>query len=105
MLLAGCAATAGEPGGTAPLLNKAREQGSVLVVVTLRAPAGADPATIHTVKDAVLAEIAATRHRVVRALGNLPQVVLEASEETLRVLAASANVVRIDESLPRRPTR
>jgi hypothetical protein len=105
MLLAGCAATAGEPGGTAPLLDKAREQGSVLVVVTLRAPAGADPATIHTVKDAVLAEIAATRHRVVRALGNLPQVVLEASEETLRVLAASANVVRIDESLPRRPTR
>lgn len=100
----GCAATASES-GTALLLDKAREQGSVLVVVTLRAPAEADPATIQTVKDAVLAEIAATRHRVVRALGTLPQVVLEASEDTVRALAASPNVIRIDESVPRRPTR
>jgi hypothetical protein len=39
----------------------------------------------------------------VRELGRLPQLVLDASEETLRVLAGSPHVRRVDESVPRRP--
>jgi hypothetical protein len=87
------------------LLDKARVQGSVLVIVTLRAPAGSPAETLEAVKQAVLAEIASTRYRVIRALPTLPQLVLEASEDTLRVLAASPNVLRIDESVRRPPLR
>ena len=100
-----CAASSQGPAVTADLFAKARSQGAVLVIVTLRVPAGGPPATIHAVKQSVVAEIAATRHRVVRELVGLPQIALEASEDTLRILAASANVLQIDESIPHPPLR
>jgi hypothetical protein len=99
-----CAVSSPELAPT-PLLEKARTRGVVLVIVTLRVPAAATPAEIQAVKQSVIAAIAPTRHRVVRELGGLPQLVLEASEETLRVLAGSSDVVRIDESVPQPPLR
>jgi hypothetical protein len=90
---------------TPELLDKARVQGAVLVIVTLRVPAGASRDTVATVKQTLVAEIASTRHRIVRELVGLPQIVLEASDDTLRILGASSNVLRIEESVPRPPIR
>jgi hypothetical protein len=93
-------------GPVAPeLLDKARTHGSLLVIVTLRAAAGVTPAAIEAVKQSLRADIASTRYRVVRELPGLPQIVLEASEDTLRILNTSATVLRIDESTPEPPTR
>jgi hypothetical protein len=100
-----CAAASQGPGVSPEMLAKARSQGTVLVIVTLRAPAGATPATIQAIKQSVVAEIASTRHRVVRELTGLPQIALEASDDTLRTLGASPNVLRIDESIPHPPLR
>jgi hypothetical protein len=99
-----CAAFAQGP--VAPdLLDKALRQGSVLVIVTLRVPTGAPPTAIEAAKRSLRGEIASTRHRVVRELTGLPQIVVEASDDTLRVLNASATVLRIDESTLAPPTR
>jgi hypothetical protein len=100
-----CAAASQGPGFTPEMFDKARSQGTVLVIVTLRVPAGAAPATIQAIKQSVLAEIASTRHRIVRELAGLPQIALEASDDTLRTLGASPNVLRIDESIPHPPLR
>jgi hypothetical protein len=106
MVLAMTSGAAFAQGPVAPdLLDKALRQGSVLVIVTLRVPSGAPPATIETAKLSLRGEIASTRHRVVRELAGLPQIVLEASDDTLRVLNASATVLRIDESTSAPPTR
>jgi hypothetical protein len=99
-----CAASAQGPPPTG-LRDKARTQGTVLVIVTLRVPSGAAPAAIEAVKQSLRGELAATRHRVVRELTGLPQIVLEASDDTLQVLDASAHVLRIDESTAEPPTR
>ena len=101
----GSAGGADAPGVAPALLAKAQTQGTVLVIVTLRVAAGATPDTVAAAKAALLSEIAATRHRVVRELGGLPQIALEASETTLRRLGASALVERIDESIPQPPLR
>ena len=99
--LAGCAVAQGSPPTVSDdLLARARALGRVPVIVTLRVP---DAGAVESVKRAVLADIAQTDHRVVRELGRLPQLVLDASEETLRVLAGSPHVLRVDESVPRRP--
>ena len=105
LAMTSCAASSQSPGVTPEMSDKALHQGTVLVIVTLRVPAGATPATIQAIKQSVIAEIASTRHRVVRELGSLPQIALEASDDTLRVLGASPNVLRIDESIPYRPLR
>ena len=86
------------------LLAKARAGGVVQVIVTLRVPDNASAATIQRVKQSVLDDIAATRHRVVYRLPTLPQLVLEASEDTLQALGASPNVLRVDESTRRQPS-
>jgi hypothetical protein len=100
-----CAGSSQAPSVTSDLWDKAQAQGLVLVVITLRVPEGASPSAIAAVKKAVLAEIASTRHRVVRELAGLPQMALEASADTLRALGASANVARIDESIADPPLR
>lgn len=108
LLVLGMASSAGslEVSAVTPeLLDKARVQGAVLVIVTLRVPAGASRDTVATVKQTLVAEIASTRHRIVRELVGLPQIVLEASDDTLRILGASSNVLRIEESVPRPPIR
>ena len=105
LAMTSCTASSQGAGVTAELLDKARSQGAVLVIVTLRIPDGAPPATIQAVKQSLRAEIAPTRHRVVRELTGLPQIALEASADTLRALSASPNVLRIDESIPSPPTR
>ncbi len=100
----GCAvAQSSGPGVSEELLAKARAQGAIQVIVTLRVPADAPAATVETVKRSVLDSIAATRHRVVYPLPNFPQVVLEASDDTLRALGASAHVLRIQEPGLTRP--
>ena len=87
------------------LLAQAREHGSVQVIVTLRVPQGASAEAIEAAKRAVLADIAGHPHRVVRHLGRLPQLVVEASEAALRALAASPHVERVDPSVPSPPLR
>jgi len=53
----------------------------------------------------VLDAIANTRHRVVYPLPNFPQLVLEASEDTLRALGSSPHVLKIQEPTLSRPMR
>jgi hypothetical protein len=102
--LVGCAVgqSAG-PGVSEDLLAKARAQGVVQVIVTLRVPADAPAATAEAIKRSVLDAIAGTRHRIVNPLPNFPQIVLEASDDTLRALGASPHVLRIQEPRLSRP--
>lgn len=79
------------------LLRLARDRGSVRVIVHLQVVAGADESAIESVKQAVLAQIAPTRHQVLRELPGVPLLALEASWDTLRVLSASRAVVRVEE--------
>jgi len=100
----GCAvAQSPGPGVSEELVAKARAQGAVQVIVTLRVPADAPAATVETVKRSVLDTIATTRHRIVSPLPNFPQLVLEASEDTLRALGASPHVLRVQEPRLSRP--
>ena len=104
--MAGCvAAQAQGPGVGEDLVAKAHAQGAVQVIVTLRVPADAPAATVETVKRSVLDAIANTRHRVVYPLPNFPQMVLEASEDTLRALGSSPHVLKIQEPTLSRPMR
>ena len=104
LAMTSCAVSSQEPAPT-PLIEKARTRGTVLVIVTLRVPTGASSDEIQAVKQGVIAAIAPTRHRIVRGLAGLPQLAIEASEDTLRVLADSPGVLRIDESVPQPPLR
>ena len=99
------AASASGPGVGENLLARARAEGAVQVIVTLRVPADAPAVKIDSVKQSVLAAIASTRHEVLHALPNFPQLVLEASEDTLRALGGSPHVLKIQESIPARPSR
>lgn len=105
-LLTGCAAAAAADAVVPPeLLAKARAGATVRVIAHLRVAPDADPARIEAVKRAAIAEIAGTRHRVVRELRGLPSFALEASEETLRLLGASSHVLRVQEDVLGRPQR
>ena len=90
-------------GVTPELLAKARAQGQVQVIVTLRVAPGAPAAEIDDAKRQVFAAIAPTPHRIVHRLTTLPQFVAEASEETLKILAASPLVLRVQEPRLSRP--
>jgi hypothetical protein len=87
------------------LLAKAREHGTVRVLVQLRTPEGAGETEIEDVKRAVLSELVGTGHRVVRELRGLPLMALETSEDALRALSASSHVLRIEEDRLQRPLR
>ena len=102
---AGCAVAGGTSveGVTPELLAKARAQGQIPVIVTLRVAPGAPAAEIDSAKEQVYAAIARTPHRIVRRLATLPQFVAEVSEETLKVLAASPLVLRVQEPQLSRP--
>jgi hypothetical protein len=103
-ILMGCAAAAAADAVVPPeLLAKARAGATVRVIAHLRVAPDADPARIEAVKRAAIAEIAGTRHRVVRELPGLPSFALEASEETLRLLSASSHVLRVQEDVPEHP--
>jgi hypothetical protein len=105
-LLTGCAAAAAADAVVPPeLLARARAGATVRVIVHLRVAPDADPPRIEAVKRAVIAEIAGTRHRVVRELPGLPTFALEASEETLRLLGVSSHVLRVQEDILERPQR
>ena len=90
-------------GVTPELLAKARTQGQVQVIVTLRVAPDAPATEIDTAKAEVLAAIANTPHRIVHRLATLPQFVAEASEETLKLLASSPLVLRVQEPRLSRP--
>jgi hypothetical protein len=102
VVVGGAAASAPGAAVSPELLAKARERGTVRVIVQLRVPSGADP---EAVKTAVLGEIAPSRHRVVRELRGLPTLALDASEETLRLLSASSNILHVQEDVLERPQR
>ena len=98
-------AQASGPGASDELVAKARAQGVIQVIVTLRVPSDAPAATLESVKQSVLDALAGTRYRVLHALPNLPQLVLEASDEALRALGTSPHVLKIQEPRVTRPTR
>ena len=103
--MVGCAvAQSSGPGVSEELVAKARAQGAVRVIVTLRVPADAPAATVETVKRSVLDLIAGTPHQVVNPLPDFPQLVLDASDDTLRALGASPHVLRIQEPRLSRPS-
>jgi hypothetical protein len=103
--MVGCAvAQSSGPGVSEDLVAKARAQGVVQVIVTLRVPSDAPAATVESIKRSVLDAIAETRHRVVNPLPNFPQLLLEASDDTLRALGASPHVLRIQEPRLSRPS-
>jgi hypothetical protein len=105
LLLSVASAAAAPASGVVPpaLLDKARAQGEVRVIVTLRTAPLAPAAEIERAKQSVLDAIAKTPHHVIHRLENLPQLVLDASESTLSALAASPEVLRIQEPRAARP--
>ena len=104
LILTACAAATPAAAVVSPaLLDKARAQGEVRVIVTLRTAPTAPAAEIERAKQSVLDAIAATPHHVISRLENLPQLVLDASESTLNALAASPEVLRIQEPRGLRP--
>jgi hypothetical protein len=103
LLCAGLGAAESAPVVAPELLQRAAESGSVRLIVRVKVDQGADAQTIETVKQALLSELTGTRYRVARDLVGLPTLALEASAETLRVLATSPRVERVTEDRPRRP--
>ena len=101
----GGAATAGASGVVVSreLLEAAAARGSARVVVHLAVSEAADAATIGAAKQALWTALAGTTYRVLRDLPGLPVVVLDASAETLGVLARSPSVVHVSEDEIRRP--
>lgn len=87
------------------LLARAVAEGAVRVIVQLQVAPDAAETAIESAKQAMLAAIAATPHAVVRELPGLPLLVLEASPETLQILARSQGVRRVDEDALDRPLR
>jgi hypothetical protein len=87
------------------LVERASAEGTVRVIVGFRLPPGAtaDAAAIATAREAVLRQVAGTRHRVLRAYETIPFVALEASPEALRALAASPDVSSVQEDALARP--
>ncbi len=98
ILSAGFAGNALTRGVPSDLFLKARDRGTVRVVVELRiASASPDAASIASVRDAVLRSLAGTPHRVVRVYQALPFLALEVSPEALAVLASSPHVASVAE--------
>lgn len=100
LMLSACATAAEQPGAVVPaeLLARAAADGAVRVIVRFRvapAPEDARAQAIEAGRRALLSEIAQTPHRVLRTYETLPFLALEASGETLRVLASSPNVLAI----------
>jgi len=82
------------------LFAKALTEGSVRVIVHLRLPLEAGDVrrrAIDTAQRSVLKEILHTSHRVVRKYETVPLLAVEVSADGLRVLAASPNVVGVQE--------
>ncbi len=92
MLLAADAA-APSPSIPPDLLGRAEAQGSVRVIVELRA-GGAD---IPGAQDDLLRALAGTRYRVTRRFTAIPFLALEVPPEALRRLATLPGVVRVEE--------
>jgi len=100
---AGGARASSMPGVTPELLAKARERGSVRVIVRLRVPDGADARAISAAQDAVLAELAAVPHTLGRRYTSIPFLSLAVSEAALQTLAASSRVMSIAEDTALQP--
>lgn len=104
-VLGACGSGSGQDRPRVPveLLRRAQGGGTIKVVVQLRVHDGASTQTIDATKAALLGEIAATDHRLVRELRGLPLVALEASYATLMILDSSARVLRVEEDGLARP--
>ena len=87
------------------LFDQARAHGTARAIVQLRVAEGATGAEIAAVKQRVLAQIATTSYAVVRELPAFPLLVLDASEPTLRALAASSDVLRVSAETIDRPQK
>ncbi len=82
------------------LVAKARLHGSVRIIVQLRIAAGSDDSReqrIEAAQQALLGELAAVAHRVVRSFTAVPMIALEASYDALLVLNRSSHVLRVDD--------
>ena len=104
---------ADEPALIAPeIYQKAKAQGSVRVIVELRlAPHREDSESsrenaIRMVQKALLDELAQVNLRIIRSYSSIPAIVLAASIDALKIIAASRHVTRVTEdslSIPLKP--
>jgi hypothetical protein len=107
MLLAAPGRTAAEV--TAPaleeLITNATRQGTLRVIVELKIDPPRPPSreAIAEAQDGLLAELAGTRHRVIRRFTTVPFIALEVSADALRRLAGSLRVTGIREDQVSRP--
>lgn len=105
VLLSACNSVSGQdqPRVPADLLQRARRGAKVKVIVHLRVDPNSSEQTIEATKAGLLAEVAKTDHKVVRALHGLAVLALEASYTTLVILDSSAKVLRVEEDTLARP--
>jgi hypothetical protein len=82
-----------DPGLPAELLARAKAEGSVRVIVELRAGAGG----IAAAQDAALRALEGTAHRITRRYRSIPFIGLEVSAAALRRLGGLPVVLRIQE--------
>ena len=107
----GCHAAAVDPGPgstavvPAELLDKARRDGSVRVVVNLRVRSGPTEEAVRTAREAVFGDLGTAPYRVVRQYATIPAIALVASTDALIRLAGSAHVTSVQEDIPLEPKR
>ncbi len=106
-----------EPAGFEELLAKAKQHGTMLIIVGLALPAGfqAEGTLSAPAVAAQRAAIAATTHQLIDGLSDagtqvttvfqsIPYLAMRADTETLRALAASPLVASIEEDVPAQPS-
>jgi hypothetical protein len=85
------------------IYQKAKARGSIRVIVELRlAPHRGDSESsreeaIRMAQKALLDELAQVNHRVIRSYSSIPALVLAASVDALKIIAASDHVTRVTE--------
>jgi len=104
---------ADQPALIAPeIYQKAKALGLVRVIVELHLPPHREDSetsrqdAIHMAQKAILDELAQVNHRVIRSYSSIPAIVLAASVDALKIIAASRHVSRVTEdglSIPLKP--
>lgn len=89
----------------ADLLDKARHDGWVRVVVNLRIRSGPTEEAVRAAREAVFGDLGSAPYRVLRQYDTIPAVALVASTDALMRLAGSSHVTSVQEDMPLEPKR
>ena len=107
----GCLAAGADSGARsmavvpAELLERARREGSVRIVVNLRIGSGPTEEAVRAAREALFGDLGTAAYRVVRQYATLPAVALAASADALIRLAGSPHVTSVQEDMPLEPKR